>query len=77
MEFEIKGWIASRVIARGWEAIELVAENGDKYQLNKYNDPIEPAIEDIDIEAAKDVARADDNLIFATIRDGEDLDWSE
>jgi len=55
------------IIARGWKAIEL-AKTNPEIQLNKHTDPIGDYMEDISIELAEEVAREDDNLIFAVER---------
>jgi hypothetical protein len=54
-------------VAEGSNAIEL-AERTTKVQLNKYTDPTEEACEDISISAAREIAREDPGLIYATVR---------
>lgn len=49
----------------GSEAIEWVRKHGGR--INKYNDPMEPAIEDISIDFAIEVATEDPSLIWAEV----------
>lgn len=53
------------ILATGNEAIEL-AEADSSITLNKYNDPTEEAREGITIEEARQIAKEDVNLIYAT-----------
>ena len=48
------------------DAIEM-KQKDPSVILNKYNDPIEEAEEDISLEKAEEVAREDANLIWTTI----------
>lgn len=56
-----------KIIAEGIDAIEM-AEKSSKIQLNKYTDPTEEAREDISISAAREIAKEDPGLIYATPR---------
>lgn len=53
-----------------YDAIAAKAANPDHVRLHKYADPIEDAREDISIEDAREIAREDASLIYATIVDG-------
>lgn len=52
-------------IAIGHEAIELATKDRS-IRLNKYADPTEDARENISIEDAREVAKEDPSLIYAT-----------
>ena len=53
------------ILATGHAAIELAASD-DTVTLSKYADPTEGAREDISISEAKEIAREDPSLIYAT-----------
>ena len=57
--------MTKEIIATGHEAIEL-KESDDSVKLNKYNDPIEEAREDISADEAREIAKEDPSLIYAT-----------
>lgn len=52
-------------IATGHEAIELATKDSS-VTLNKYADPTEDARENISIEDAREIAKEDPSLIYAT-----------
>jgi len=50
----------------GLEAIESKEED-DSVVLNKYNDPIEDARENLSVEEAREIVKEDPSLIYAKI----------
>lgn len=55
----------SEILATGAAAIELAASDSG-VRLNKYADPTEDGRENISIDEAREIAREDAGLIFAT-----------
>ena len=56
---------AKTIIARGNAAIDLAATDST-VTLSKYADPTEGAREEISIDGAREIARGDPSLIYAT-----------